>query len=166
MNVYFSVGANVGNRERYIKNAISSLKTLGEIECSSLYETTPWGNLGQENFLNAVCVIETDKKPAEILLIIKSIEKGLGRKRITKWGPRTIDIDILFYGDVVIHTADLIIPHPHISGRKFVLVPLNEIASNLVHPVLKKTVEQMLRECKDKGEVKLWQSGDLLLLKA
>jgi len=165
MNVYLSLGANIEDREQYIKDAISSLKAFEKIECSSFYETTPWGNLRQKNFLNTVCVVKTDKKPTEILSIIKSIEKGLGRKRITKWGPRTIDIDILFYGDMVIHTADLIIPHPHISERRFVLVPLSKIAPDFIHPVLKKTVEQMLKKCKDKGEVKLWQSGDLLLSK-
>lgn len=166
MKLFLSIGSNMRNREGYIKEAILRLKVLGKIKCSSLYETAPWGNLEQPDFLNAVCRIETDREILEIFSFTRSIEDALGRKRNEKWGQRTIDIDILFYGDMIIDTADLIIPHPHIPARKFVLVPLNEIASNFVHPALKKTVSEMLNECKDEGEVKKWQIGDLSLLKA
>jgi len=165
MNVYLSLGSNIGNREEYIRKAISSLRNLGDMKCSSIYETAPWGNVKQEDFLNSVCLIKTDKSASEIFSFTNYIEKSLERERIKKWGPRTIDIDVLFYGDRIIHTSEIEIPHPNITSRKFVLIPLNEIAPDFVHPVFKKTVKQMLKECKDKGEVKLWQSGDLLQLK-
>ncbi len=166
MKLFLSIGSNMGNREGYIKEAILRLKALGKTKCSSLYETAPWGNLKQPDFLNVVCMVKTDRKISKIFSFTHSIEDELGRKRNEKWGPRTIDIDILFYGNVIMNTPDLIIPHPHIPSRKFVLVPLNEIAANFVHPGLKKTVSQMLNECKDEGEVKKWQIGDLSLLKA
>ena len=166
MKLFVSIGSNMGERGKNIKEVILRLKILGRIKCSSLYETAPWGNLKQPDFLNAVCIIETDREILDIFSFIRSIEDALGRKRGEKWGQRTIDIDILFYGDIIMNSSDLIIPHPYIPARRFVLVPLNEIASSFVHPVLKKTVNQMLNECKDEGEVKKWKIGDLSLLRA
>jgi len=165
MKLFVSIGSNMGKREKYIREAILRLKYFGKIKCSSIYETAPWGKLNQPDFLNLVCMVETEQNISEIFSFIKSIENDLGRKRIEKWGKRTIDIDILFYGNVIIESEDLVIPHPYITERKFVLVPLNEIAPNFVHPVMKKTVKQMLNECKDKGKVKIWEIGDLSLLK-
>jgi 2-amino-4-hydroxy-6-hydroxymethyldihydropteridine diphosphokinase len=119
------------------------------LQVSSIYETAAWGMENQEAFLNQVLEIETNLNPDELLQSILQIEEGLGRKRELKYGPRTIDIDILFFNDQVIDQEGLKIPHPQLQNRRFVLVPLNEIASNKIHPIFKKTISQLLAECPD-----------------
>ena len=121
---------------------------------SSIYETAAWGFTEQEPFLNQVLCVSSTLAPHELLLKLLSIELQLGRKRAEKNGPRIIDIDILLYGDQIISERDLIVPHPRMADRRFVLTPLNEIAPDFVHPVFNKTISLLLSECQDSLELK------------
>ena len=116
---------------------------------SSVYETAAWGKEDQEAFLNQVILIDTKLSPVELLESVLKIEEILGRKRELKYGPRIIDIDIIFFNDEVINIEGLKVPHPHMDKRRFVLIPLNEIAPQKYHPVLKKDVSQLLDDCPD-----------------
>jgi 2-amino-4-hydroxy-6-hydroxymethyldihydropteridine diphosphokinase len=149
--VYLSTGGNIGDRLNYLYAAKAEIsKRCGRIiEESSVYETAAWGKEDQEAFLNQVLKIETALVPGELLKTILEIEATLGRRRELKFGPRIIDIDILFFNDEVISLSGLKIPHPELQNRKFVLVPLEEMAAGKVHPVLKKNVSQLLTECTD-----------------
>lgn len=149
--VYLSTGGNIGNRLNYLSKAKKEIqKRCGRIlQQSSIYETGAWGMENQKSFLNQVLKIETMLEPEQILKSILQIEKELGRKRQLKYGPRTIDIDILFFNDEVINLQGLKIPHPQMQNRRFVLVPLNEIAPDKIHPVFKKNLSQLLAECAD-----------------
>ena len=120
---------------------------------SSIFETTAWGNENQNNFLNSVIEIKTPFDAFTILQKSQEIENNLGRERADQWGERTIDIDILFYNNKIINTNELTVPHPLIQKRKFVLVPLSEIAPNYTHPILKKNISTLLSECKDTQKV-------------
>jgi 2-amino-4-hydroxy-6-hydroxymethyldihydropteridine diphosphokinase len=146
-----SLGSNVGNRLQHLQDARHLLEENGcaILKQSSVYETEAWGNMEQAAFYNEVVEIETELTVQELMEKILDIEKSLGRIRNEKWAPRTIDIDILFFNDDVIHSPHLTIPHSHLHERKFVLVPLNEILPDLVHPVLKKPVSQLQGELKD-----------------
>lgn len=135
MKVYIGLGSNLGDRRGNLEKACKKLNCL---EKSLVYETEPFGVKDQPKFLNMVCMIETDLSPRDLLKHIKEIEVELGRKKRKKWGPREIDIDILFYGDLVIDEPDLKIPHPGILEREFVMKPLTEIAPEFIHPVYKK----------------------------
>lgn len=153
--VYLLTGGNIGDRLSYLSRA---KKTIEErcghvLQESSVYETAAWGMENQEAFLNQVLKIETLLKPEELLKSILQIEEQLGRKREMKYGPRTIDIDILFFNNQIIDQQGLKIPHPQIQNRRFVLIPLNEIASEKIHPAFHKTVFQLLAECPDLLEV-------------
>jgi 2-amino-4-hydroxy-6-hydroxymethyldihydropteridine diphosphokinase len=151
---YIGVGSNVGNREANCRKAFELLADTGRvISVSSLYFTEPVGYKEQEDFINAVVSIETDLSATELLDACRAIEGRLGRKRKLRWGPRTIDLDILLYGDHMINRPHLVIPHPLMATRKFVLAPLAEIAPDVMHPVLHKTAEQLLRELKDTSRV-------------
>jgi 2-amino-4-hydroxy-6-hydroxymethyldihydropteridine diphosphokinase len=149
--VYLLTGGNIGNRLDYLLRAKEQIKKrCGSIvQESSVYETAAWGKEDQGAFLNQVLKIETNLHPEEILKSILEIEKSFGRKRELKYGPRTIDIDILFFNDDIINQYDLKIPHPQMQNRRFVLVPLNEIAPDKIHPSLHKTISQLLSECPD-----------------
>jgi 2-amino-4-hydroxy-6-hydroxymethyldihydropteridine diphosphokinase len=155
-DVYLLFGSNKGHRQQNIENALAQVgvKAGGVILASSLYETEPWGLKEQQNFVNRAALIRTDLEPADLLAQLKSIEHDMGRVENQKWGPRIIDIDILFYGNKIIDTPDLKIPHPFIQERRFTLIPLFEIAPHLVHPVSKQTVAEMLQACADNSEVK------------
>lgn len=156
-HVFLSLGSNVGDRGANLQKALVDLEFWGVrvLRSSSLYLTEPSGKKDQPDFYNLVVQVKTDRSPEDLLTAIHAIERSFGRERKEKWGPRTIDIDILFYGDSVVDDPALTIPHPHLAVRKFVLVPLHEIASKFVHPILKKTVEELLNECKDEGTVTL-----------
>jgi 2-amino-4-hydroxy-6-hydroxymethyldihydropteridine diphosphokinase len=144
---YIGIGSNIGDREAYCLKAVALLAQAGRVTAvSSLYYTEPVGYKEQDDFINAVAAVETDRSPEGLMAICRSIEDGLGRTRTIRWGPRTMDLDILFYGDRVVNTPDLQIPHPSIGLRKFVLVPLAEIAPDALHPVLKKKAALLLQE--------------------
>ena len=147
---YLLLGTNEGNREQWLKQAVERLNKLGSVEqISSIYETAAWGIEDQPDFLNMVVLLATELSPFILLQEIQTIEATLGRQRSLKWGQRTLDIDILFFNDEVIETDKLHVPHPHLQERRFTLEPLNELASTLVHPVFKKTIAELLKDCKD-----------------
>jgi 2-amino-4-hydroxy-6-hydroxymethyldihydropteridine diphosphokinase len=153
---YLSLGSNIGNRKFFMEQAEKLIRIeIGSIlKRSSLYETEPWGFHHPVNFFNRVLCINTELFPEALLSHCIEIEKQLGRKRENnKYEARCIDIDILFYGDQIVDSENLKIPHPYIHIRRFVLEPLNEIASELVHPILKKEIGQLLKECLDRGKV-------------
>lgn len=150
------LGSNQGNREALLENARNSLvQGVGEItRVSSLYETAPWGNTNQPDFLNQVIEINTLLSPEVLLKTTLRIEEQLGRYRSYRNAPRTIDIDILFYGNEIVQLPHLQIPHPRLQDRLFVLIPLQELVPQLVHPVLKKTVDELVEACADPLNVK------------
>jgi 2-amino-4-hydroxy-6-hydroxymethyldihydropteridine diphosphokinase len=158
--VFLGIGTNLGNRENNLKNAIASIGlSIGPVlMSSSIYETEPWGFQSEEEFLNIVLKLETNLAPVVLLERIHTIESLLGRVRgPEQFSSRVIDIDILLYEDMIIDEDNLKIPHPLLQERRFVLVPLCEIAAELLHPVLKKTIEELLEECEDRGEVKKYR---------
>jgi len=147
--VYLSVGSNLGDRESYIRYALRALQAnrrIRDVRISSLMETEPYGYRDQPPFLNAAIELRTLYTPYELLEFLHRIEAEAGRKREIHWGPRTLDLDILFYDDMILEKQDLIIPHPDMENRMFVMKPLAELCPGRVHPVLHKTVFQMLRE--------------------
>jgi 2-amino-4-hydroxy-6-hydroxymethyldihydropteridine diphosphokinase len=148
--VYISIGSNLGDREENCRKAIKLLKENGIVvkKQSSMHETEPWGIKDQQKFINMAIEVETDKKPEELLRILKEIEKEIGRTETTKWGPRVIDLDIIFYDDLILKSQDLEIPHPLLQEREFVLKPLCEIAPDKKHPVTGKTVKEMPEKLK------------------
>jgi 2-amino-4-hydroxy-6-hydroxymethyldihydropteridine diphosphokinase len=153
--VYLSLGSNEGDRREMLRNAIEMLySSCGQIvKQSSLYETAAWGLSEQPDFLNAAVLVQTELTPIEVLAATHAIEDALGRQRNIKWGQRTLDIDLLLYNDEIINFPDLAIPHPSLQDRRFVLVPLAEIAPEYCHPVLKKTIKELLQACNDPLEV-------------
>lgn len=165
---YISVGSNLGDRLGYIKKALCLLHAQKEIQLmqvSSCYETEPVGCTDQGKFINAAFSLQTACSPHALLEILQGIESSLGRKRIMRWGPRTVDLDILFYGNAVLHDRALTIPHPRLTERSFVLIPLAEIAPFLLHPLTGKTVLQHLEEINGRsGVIKLKIDGDILNL--
>jgi len=153
---YILLGANLGDRFAQMSKGLDELclQVGTAISCSSLYETQAWGKEDAPPYLNQVACMDTVLDPQSLLKTIHEIENKLGRKREVKWGARLIDIDILFYGDAVIHNSDLIIPHPYLDQRKFTLVPLVEIAADLTHPVLHRSMQELLDDLDDPLEVK------------
>ena len=157
--VYLQLGSNLGDRLSILNTAVSKISTqVGDLLLlSKIYHSSPWGVEGQGDFLNQVILIESRYSAKLILEIILNIEKELGRVRIEKWGERVIDIDILFYNDEIVEASDLCVPHKYISKRKFVLLPLNEIAPNFIHPKYDKTITQLLEECLDEESVMIYE---------
>jgi len=142
--IYLSLGSNLGNRAANLKEAISSLPPQITVKKrSNVYETPPWGYTEQDNFLNQVIMATTYLEPEPLLKHIKRLEVALGRKTTFRYGPRLIDIDILFYDDLVLDTPSLVIPHPHLHERGFVLLPMMDIAPDLMHPVQKKSIREL-----------------------
>lgn len=158
INVFLGLGSNMGDRAANLRAAADLIsKNIGKVaKKSHVYETQPWGNKDQERFLNQVVMANTTLDPRDLLDKISKIERELGRERrreTEKWGPRTIDIDILFYGKRVIRDKGLEIPHPELHKRAFVLVPLLEIAPDLEHPLLKKQIDELYMDCTDESDV-------------
>ncbi|MFH1541059.1 MAG: 2-amino-4-hydroxy-6-hydroxymethyldihydropteridine diphosphokinase [Elusimicrobiota bacterium] len=143
--IFLGLGSNKGNRKKNILNSIKLLEESGQkiLQLSSLRETKPYGYKKQNSFLNAVVKLKTKLLPSELLKCCKKIEKKIGRTKNFKWGPREIDIDILFFGKKIIKNKKFTIPHSDLHNRDFVLIPLAEIDKNFVHPVLKKRISEI-----------------------
>jgi 2-amino-4-hydroxy-6-hydroxymethyldihydropteridine diphosphokinase len=148
---FLLTGGNMGNRAENLKRSCTLIEHYcgSVVKKSALYETAAWGKTDQPDYLNQVLLLDTELPPEELLRNILTIEKEMGRMRTEKYGPRNIDIDILLYNDLVINEPELKIPHPQMENRRFALVPLNEIASELVHPLFHKTILELLIECPD-----------------
>jgi 2-amino-4-hydroxy-6-hydroxymethyldihydropteridine diphosphokinase len=156
-NAFLLIGGNIGDRLKSLGLATNALEKIGKVISEScVYETAAWGVTDQPSFLNKVLHIETELYAIELLKKLLEIEESIGRKRLVKFGPRKIDIDILFFNDDVVESEQLIIPHPQIQHRKFVLVPMNELQPTLKHPVLKKSINQLMLECPDQLDVKVF----------
>jgi 2-amino-4-hydroxy-6-hydroxymethyldihydropteridine diphosphokinase len=149
--VYIGIGSNIGDRKANCMRAVKLMNESGIVvkKESSPYETEPWGMKEQPRFINMAVMAETDLSPQSVLAAVKCIEEKMGRQEATRWGPRCIDLDILFYDDRIITEKDIRIPHPLLHMREFVLLPLSEIAPDKYHPVLEKTVRQLREELRN-----------------
>ena len=157
---YLSLGSNVGDREDQLREAIRRLGSAGHVHSvSSIYETEPVDFTAQPWFLNCVVALETSFTPAHLMRQLLAIEKAMGRERVRKKGPRTIDLDILLFGNEVVNTADLKIPHPAMEKRRFVLQPLVEIAPETRHPVLGKSMRELLEDLPPGQSVRRCEKG-------
>ena len=157
--ILLSIGTNFGVREENIEKAIDNLISSGAIESASIasiYETEPHGITEQAWFLNTALLASTTLTPLEFLQISKSIEYSVGRTQRKRWHEREIDIDIIYYNDIIYKDNALILPHPRLEKRRFVLVPCNEIAPDYVHPINKLTIKQLLNECTDTSIVRFY----------
>lgn len=157
---YISLGSNRGDRVANVLKARDLLAAAGTVTAfSSLYVTEPVGNEQQEDFINAAAEVRTDLSAEELLAVCRSIEDRLGRERTVRWGPRSVDLDILLYGMEMVNTPSLTIPHPRMTVRRFVLAPLAEIAPGAVHPRIGRTAEDMLRDLSDGHAVVKYMTG-------
>ena len=153
--LFLSLGGNLGNTREIFEGAHPLIeKKIGKISVySSIYQTEAWGPIPQADFLNQVLLVSTALKPEACLTELLEIEREFGRERKERWGPRTLDLDILYYGDVIIAESDLSIPHPRIAERKFILTPLAEIAPLFEDPVSRKSMVTLLADCTDNSQV-------------
>lgn len=151
----------MGTRVRALEEAQRRIAaTVGTVtNASRIYETEAWGLEAQPAFLNQVLALETDLHPEDLLRSLLQIEADMGRERRQRWGPRLIDIDIICIDDLIWNSPTLSLPHPHLQERNFVLYPLAELCTNWKHPVLKKSLQQLLEECKDPLAANVWQQG-------
>jgi 2-amino-4-hydroxy-6-hydroxymethyldihydropteridine diphosphokinase len=153
---FLLIGGNLGNRKENFATAKNLIQQHGGVilHSSSLYETAPWGKTDQPSFLNQALEIETTLNAKQLMQLILRLEKSIGRERTEKYGPRIIDIDILLFNEEQYDDSILKIPHPEMQNRRFALTPLSEIAPDFQHPVLKKSISQLLKECTDDLDVK------------
>lgn len=158
-NVYLLIGGNVGDRLQNLQQAVIAInRTCGDVvRQSAIYETAAWGKTDQQPFLNQALLLETSFTAPQLLQHTLEAEALLGRVRQEKYGPRIIDIDILFFNNDIIREPALTIPHPEVQNRRFALAPLHEIAPGLIHPVFQKSIDQLLLECPDHLEVRQWK---------
>lgn len=149
--VYLLIGGNMGDRMANLDNALSliALKLGTLVKLSARYETAAWGFTNQPDFINQALLLETPFDAHHLMLEILNLELAMGRERTVPLGPRTIDIDIIYFNNEIIHSDNLIVPHPKMSERRFVLLPLTEIAPDFIHPVLNKRNAHLLKECGD-----------------
>jgi 2-amino-4-hydroxy-6-hydroxymethyldihydropteridine diphosphokinase len=159
MNIHtvaIGLGSNIEPREYYLNSAMDVIsKEIGLIEKkSSVFETAAWGNTNQSDFLNQVVLVSTHKKPEDLIINLQQIEHQFHRTRWEHWGPRTIDLDILYFGDEVFESSSLKIPHVRLHERKFVLLPLLEVSPDWIHPVIHKKITELVECCTDSGMVK------------
>lgn len=159
--IFLALGSNKGNREKYLKDAVKSLISDSRItllKASSVYETNPYGDVPQDNYFNAVVLIDTDYSPDEIYFLIKKIEKDVGRTESVRWGEREIDIDIILFDNLTFENEKIIIPHKDYTKRDFVLVPLYEIDNKLIDPKSKNKIENLIKLLTERyiiGKVKI-----------
>ena len=161
-SVFIGMGSNCGNRFDYILKALLDLKKtpgISIVKLSGLYETEPVGYLDQSDFLNGVVHLSTNESPVGLLKVTQDIEKKLGRQRDIRWGPRTIDLDILLFDDLFINSMELVIPHPEMKNRRFVLEPLAEIASKMLFPNSSQNIAQILAVVSDSSRIRLYESA-------
>ena len=158
---YLLAGSNMGNRTAYLQGATKIIEEqCGSIIARShIYETAAWGVLDQPHFYNQALALQTQLPPPQLMQTLLNIEALIGRRRVQKMGPRIIDLDILLVDELIMNTPLLIVPHPHLTQRRFALTPLAEIAPQLVHPVTHKTIAALLVECEDVLEVKQLDTG-------
>ncbi|OIP80770.1 2-amino-4-hydroxy-6-hydroxymethyldihydropteridine diphosphokinase [Candidatus Peregrinibacteria bacterium CG22_combo_CG10-13_8_21_14_all_44_10] len=153
--VFLGLGSNMGDKLGNLTSSYDVLESLGLniLEKSAIYESEPWGWLDQSSFLNQVLKVETNLSPESLVRVCKEAEKQVGRIDSFKWGPRVLDVDVIFYENMVVNKPECSIPHHLMHERRFVLEPLNEIAASAVHPVFGKTVSELLASCEDQGSV-------------
>jgi 2-amino-4-hydroxy-6-hydroxymethyldihydropteridine diphosphokinase len=156
---YILLGSNQGDRIDMLNKAAEQIqKNIGPVKAlSSVYETEPWGVENQANFLNQALITSSNKTPSEVWEMVKTIQHNLGKNQEIKWGPRNIDIDILYCDDLILNTSELTIPHPRLYERNFVLVPLIEIAGDFTDPVHRVSIDEIFDRCKDLKEVYLYE---------
>lgn len=155
--VYLGLGSNLGDRKANLETTLEEISQIITVsKRSQIYETEPYGYKKQRDFLNMVIEIETSLSPTELIIKLHEIEHKMGRLREITNGPRKIDIDIIFYNDEIIESQNLKIPHPDMHKRKFVLKPLTDINEEFIHPILKKTMRELLKNLKSSEKIKLW----------
>ncbi|HLO53204.1 MAG TPA: 2-amino-4-hydroxy-6-hydroxymethyldihydropteridine diphosphokinase [Saprospiraceae bacterium] len=156
---YLHLGSNKGDRTSYLSNALKQITAkIGQVtDQSAIYQTEPWGKKDQDDFLNMAIKVESNLAPEDALNAAKKIETDMGSEKKEKWGPRIIDIDILYCDDLIMEKDNLVIPHPHIYERNFVLIPLMEIAGDFIDPVKEMSIEDIFDLCKDESEVLLFE---------
>lgn len=156
---YLHLGSNKGDRTSYLSNAIKQITAkIGQVtDQSAIYQTEPWGKKDQDEFLNMAIKVESNLAPEDALNAAKKIETDMGSEKKEKWGPRIIDIDILYCDDLIMEKDNLVIPHPHIYERNFVLIPLMEIAGDFIDPVKEMSIEDIFDLCKDESEVLIFE---------
>lgn len=153
---YVGLGSNVGDRVAMVTRSLACLASQPDMvlrDISGLYLTSAWGHTDQPDFVNAVCCLDTHLAPSDLLVRLQGIETGLGRRERFRWGPREIDLDLLFYGDKILHEAGLRVPHPMLHRRAFVLVPLAEIAPHLIHPETGFKISEHLKAIGGRGDL-------------